>query len=128
MARFSRIETPMPASPAARTNKAQARPQRPAPQPAEGRRPPPLLNDPHAPEIFTTGCCGLSIGAGFVTVTFESAHCDHSDPSCPTERIVVGRMVMPIGAAQALTLQLNDALQRSGLSPSRAATAGMVAQ
>jgi hypothetical protein len=35
---------------------------------------------------------------------------------------------MPIGAAQALVLQLNDALQRSGLSPSRAATTGMMAQ
>jgi hypothetical protein len=90
--------------------------------------PPRLINNPHAPEIFTTGCCGLSIGAGTVTVTFESARCDHSDPAGPMERVVVGRMVMPVGAAQALVLQLNDALQRSGLSPSRAVTAGMVAQ
>ena len=94
-----------------------------APQP-----PVPLINDPHAPEVFTTGCCGLSIGPGTVTVTFESARCDHSDPSCPMQRVVVNRMVMPIQAAQALVLQLNDALQRSGLSPSKAVTAGMVAQ
>jgi hypothetical protein len=94
-----------------------------APQPV-----PPLLNNPHAPEIFTTGCCGLSIGAGTVTITFESAHCDHSDPNCPMERVVVNRTIMPIQAAQALVLQLNDALQRSGHSPSKAATAGMVAQ
>ena len=88
----------------------------------------PLINDPHAPEVFTTGCCGLSIGAGTVAVTFESARCDHSDPNCAMQRVVVNRLVMPIGAAQALVLQLNDALQRSGLSPSHAATAGMVAQ
>jgi hypothetical protein len=98
------------------------------PSPAPAKAPPPLLNNPHAPEIFTTGCCGLTIGSGVVAVTFESARCDHSDPNCPTDRVVVGRMVMPIGAAQALVLQLNDALQRTGLSPSRAATAGMVAQ
>ncbi|WP_174300716.1 hypothetical protein [Caulobacter sp. S45] len=88
----------------------------------------PLINDPHAPEVFTTGCCGLSIGPGTVTVTFESARCDHSDPTCPIQRVVVNRMVMPIQAAQALVLQLNDALQRSGLSPSRAVTAGMAQQ
>lgn len=116
----------MPASASARTRTpAPLREEAPAPLRAETPR---LINDPHAPEIFTTGCCGLSIGAGTVGVTFESARCDHSDPTCPTQRVVVGRMVMPIAAAQALVLQLNDALQRSGLSPSRAATMGMSAQ
>lgn len=101
----------------------------PSIEPAVAPRPvPPLVNNPHAPEVFTTGCCGLSIGPGTVTITFESAHCDHSDPHCPMERVVVNRMVMPVQAAQALVLQLNDALQRSGHSPSKAATAGMVAQ
>ncbi len=100
-----------------------------SPEPRLTAQPPaPLINDPHAPEVFTTGCCGLSIGPGTVTVTFESARCDHSDPNCAMQRVVVNRMVMPIQAAQALVLQLNDALQRSGLSPSKAATAGMVPQ
>jgi len=116
----------MPARDLART-KTQARtaPEEPSPVASS---PPRLINNPHALETFTTGCCGLSIGGGTVAMTFESARCDHSDPTCPLERVVVGRIVMPIGAAQALVLQLNDALQRSGLSPSRAATVGMVAQ
>jgi len=114
----------MPSRDLART-KTQARTAREEPV---APSPPRLINDPHAPETFTTGCCGLSIGGGTVAMTFESARCDHSDPTCPLERVVVGRIVMPIGAAQALVLQLNDALQRSGLSPSRAATVGMVAQ
>ena len=101
----------------------------PTAQRAAAPQPPiPLINDPHAPEVFTTGCCGLSIGPGTVAVTFESARCDHSDPNCAMQRVVVNRLVMPIAAAQALVLQLNDALQRSGLSPSQAATSGMVAQ
>jgi hypothetical protein len=89
---------------------------------------PRLINDPHAPETYTTGCCGFSIGPGTATLTFESARCDHSDPSCPMDRVVVSRLVMPIAAAQALVIQLNDALQKCGQSPSRAATAGMVPQ
>jgi hypothetical protein len=43
-------------------------------------------------------------------------------------RVVVGRIVLPIQAAQALVIKLNTSLQRSGFNPSRAATAGMIAQ
>ena len=100
---------------------------RPAPAPAPAH-PPKLLNDPFAPETFTTGCCGLSIGPSTVTLTLESARCDHSDAACPVERVVVGRVVMPLQAAQALVLQLNDALSRSGLSPTQAVTVGMMPQ
>ena len=117
----------MPAPTLPRT-KTQAKLPRAEPATVSRSKPPRLINDPHAPETFTTGCCGLSIGSGVVAVTFESARCDHSDPDCPTSQVVVGRVVMPVGAAQALVLKLNDALQRSGLSPSRAVTAAMVAQ
>jgi len=99
----------------------------PAPTPvaAEGPR---LIDDPHAPEFFATSCCGFSIGQGHVTLTFESARCNHFDPKCAMNRVVVGRIVLPIQAAQALVIELNNSLQRSGFNPSRAATAGMVPQ
>jgi len=99
----------------------------PAPTPvvAEGPR---LIDDPHAPEFFATSCCGFSIGQGHVTLTFESARCNHFDPKCTMNRVVVGRIVLPIQAAQALVIELNTSLQRSGFNPSRAATAGMIPQ
>ena len=87
-----------------------------------------LIDDPLAPEIFTSRCCGYSIGAGAITLTFESARCNHFDANGAMNRVVVGRIVMPIQAAQALVLDLNASLQGAGLSPSQAATAGMVAQ
>jgi hypothetical protein len=112
-----------------------AAPARPAPEPApappqiaavaEGPR---LIDDPHAPEFFATSCCGFSIGQGHVTLTFESARCNHFDPKCGMSRVVVGRIVLPIQAAQALVIELNTSLQRSGFNPSRAATAGMLPQ
>jgi hypothetical protein len=97
----------------------------PSPVIAEG---PVLLDDPHAPEVFATSCCGFSIGQGHVTLTFESARCNHFDPKSRMSRVVVGRIVLPIQAAQALVIELNTSLQRSGFNPSRAATAGMIPQ
>jgi hypothetical protein len=97
----------------------------PAPVVVEGPR---LIDDPHAPEFFATSCCGFSIGQGHVTLTFESARCNHFDPKSPMSRVVVGRIVLPIQAAQALVIELNTSLQRSGFNPSRAATAGMIPQ
>ena len=87
-----------------------------------------LIDDPHAPEFFTSRCCGFSVGQGNVTLTFESVRYDHFDPHGAMIRVVVARIVMPIPAAQALVIDLNASLQGSGLSPSQAATAGMVAQ
>jgi len=87
-----------------------------------------LIDDPHAPEFFTSRCCGFSIGQGNITLTFESVRYDHFDQNGAMNRVVIGRVVMPIQAAQALVVDLNSSLQGSGLSPSQAATAGMVAQ
>jgi hypothetical protein len=87
-----------------------------------------LIDDPMAPEFFTSRCVGYSIGQGNVTLTFESLRCNHFDPNGGMNRVVVGRIIMPVEAAQALVVDLNASLQGAGLSPSRAATAGMVAQ
>ena len=100
----------------------------PTPQPPVAPRTPKLLDDVHAPEFFTSMCSGFSMGQGNITLTFESARCDHSDPNGGLNRVVVGRVVMPIQAAQALVIELNNCLQRSGFNPSQAAVAGMVAQ
>lgn len=100
----------------------------PAFQPPTQARTMTLIDDPHAPEFFTSRCCGFSIGQGNVTLTFESVRCNHFDAHGAMNRVVVGRVVMPIQAAQALVLELNSSLQGSGLGPVQAATAGMVAQ
>jgi hypothetical protein len=104
-----------------------AQPPAPAPNPvvAPGPR---RIDKPQSPEFFATSCCGFSIGQGHVTLTFESARCNHFDPKCGMNRVVVSRIVLPIQAAQALVIELNTSLQRSGFNPSRAATAGMIPQ
>lgn len=109
---------------AAAERAAEPRPiQTPAPAPALR-----LVDDPKAPEIYASACAGFSIGQGNVVLTLESARCNHFEPGSPMSRVVVGRIVLPVQAAQALVIELNNALNRSGHSPSRAATAGMVPQ
>jgi hypothetical protein len=121
-----------PRSKAAHGAKPQIAPQpQLSPQPPRALEAPVLpkgIDDPTAPEFFASGCCGFSIGQGHVTLTFESVRCNHFDANGAMTRVVVGRVVMPVQAAQALVLELNNSLQRSGFSPSRAATMGMVAQ
>jgi hypothetical protein len=87
-----------------------------------------MMDDPRAPEFYTSSFSGFSIQQGNITLTFESARCNHFDPTCSMTRVVVGRVTMPLQAAQSLVLQLNDALTRVGMSPSSAATLGMAVQ
>ena len=89
---------------------------------------PPLLDNPLASEFFSSLCCGFSLVQGTITLTFETTRCDHTSPGGTMVRLIVGRVTMPILGAQALALDLNNCLNRSGFSPSHAATEGMVAQ
>ena len=89
-------------------------------RPAEPAQPA-LVDNPFAPELLATGFAGISNIAGIVTVTLESARYDHSRPNPAMERVVVGRIAMPVSAAQALVMALNGFLEQQGFSPSKAA-------
>ena len=81
---------------------------------------PPLVNNPFAPELLVTGFAGLSNLGGIINLTLESLQCDHSRPSPALDRVAVGRLALPIPAAQTLVLALNGFLEQQGFSPSRA--------
>ncbi len=93
------------------------REQHPAPQPV-------LIDNLFAPEIFVSGIAGFALLADALHLTLDTARYDHSQPSPVLERVVVGRLVLPIGSAQALVTTLNAFLEQHGLSPSKAAAAG----
>jgi hypothetical protein len=80
-----------------------------------------FADDLKAPEVFSTGAAGFGLLFGNVVVTFESAKYDHSDPPGPVTRAVNLRLVLPIPAAQALVLGLNDYLVKQGFDPMAAA-------
>jgi hypothetical protein len=77
---------------------------------------PKLLDDPKAPEIYATAASGFFNANGTISITLESARADHSKSPAPVSRVVVGRLVMPAGGAQALAVGLFDFLEKQGFS------------
>lgn len=67
-----------------------------------------------APEIFATEGTYFSLTGPNVTVTLTSLRWDNSHQPPVLKRVVVGRLVMPIAAAQSLTVTLYDHLTKHG--------------
>jgi hypothetical protein len=55
-----------------------------------------------APEFFADEATGFFIHQGTLSITFASARVDHRSDPGPVNRVVVGRVVLPISAAAAL--------------------------
>jgi hypothetical protein len=87
-----------------------------------------FVDNPHAPEIFASGIAGVFRTGDNIAVTVESARVDHATTPGPVNRVVVGRVVLTVAAAQALVLSLNGFLEQQGLSPSEALKGGQTAQ
>ena len=74
-----------------------------------------FIDDPHAPELYASNFSGIQLLQGNAVITLESARADHSTGAGSVNRVVVGRIVMPIAVAQSLALQLNSLLGQGGL-------------
>lgn len=85
---------------------------------------PSLIDNPFAPELLATGFAGFANMGSFIQVTLESLRGDHASASPRMDRVVVGRLVLPVPTAQALVTALNGFLEQQGLSPSKAAADG----
>ena len=76
-----------------------------------------FLDNPHAPEVFITDASGFHLHEGVVTVALESARIDHATSPGPINRVVVGRVSMPLGAAMRMAVSLYDFLKQMGHDP-----------
>jgi hypothetical protein len=77
----------------------------------------PYLHNSQAPEFYSTGPAGYWLHEGILTITFETAAPFHGGDNRPVERVVNGRLVMSVPAAQRLVLGLYDFLKGMGLDP-----------
>lgn len=83
----------------------------------------PLVDNPHAPEVFASNASGFVNIDGSIVITLEARKSDFSGDSPKATRHVVGRLIMPASGAHALAVGLFDYLKSIGLDPS-AGTAG----
>ncbi|MBZ9874986.1 hypothetical protein LB542_29575 [Mesorhizobium sp. BR1-1-9] len=77
---------------------------------------PTFLDNPHAPDVYADAATGFFAWGGNIKITFESARVDHSSSPGPVNRVVSGRLVMPIGQAEALAKGLLDFIEKQRTS------------
>jgi hypothetical protein len=78
---------------------------------------PVLVGDPLAPDIFVDEAAGFYLLGGNVRVTFSTWRVDHEQSPSAAHRVVICRLVMPVGQAEALVKGLGDFLGRMRAPP-----------
>jgi hypothetical protein len=77
---------------------------------------PAILDDLHAPVMFADDALSYSLLDGTVRITFSCLK--FTQPEGVPVRVVSGRLVMGIDAAQRMVVGLNDFMESRGLGPS----------
>jgi hypothetical protein len=71
------------------------------------KQPPlPLIDNPSAPDLFADEAVGFFVVNNTMRITFASARADHTTSSGTKTRVVTGRLVIPIAAADRLQKML----------------------
>lgn len=75
-----------------------------------------FIDNPHAPEVFAAQHAGIWITNGNVHITLESGRVQYSSNGAVLNRVVMARLVMPIGGAEDLAVKLFNLLKEQGAS------------
>lgn len=73
---------------------------------------PAFIDNPHAPDVFADEAMGFFLASGNVRITFVSYRVNHSVSPGPVSRVVIGRLVMSLPAAEAMHRGLADFIAR----------------
>ena len=71
-----------------------------------------FLDKPHAPDVFADNATGFFNLNGNIRITLESVRVDHSSAPGPVRRVAIGRLVMPLAAAEAMAKNILDFINR----------------
>jgi hypothetical protein len=73
---------------------------------------PSLLHNPHTPDMFADAATGIFTFNGCMRVTFESVRSNYAHTPAALDRVVVGRVVMPVLAAEAMAQSILAQVKR----------------
>jgi hypothetical protein len=76
-----------------------------------------FIDNPLAPDVFADTAVGFTNFNGVVRIALASSRTHHASATGPVNQVVVGRLVMPILAAQNLAVGLFDFLKSHGIDP-----------
>jgi len=71
-----------------------------------------LVDNLGAPDFFADGCIGAFLTNGNVHMTLTSRRCDYTKQPNVFSEVVIGRMVMPLAAAENMVNFLSDFVVR----------------
>ena len=66
----------------------------------------PLVDNSFAPSLFADASTGLQNLGGVLRITLECAQADHSTDEASGNRVVVGRVLMPLSAAETMAAEI----------------------
>ena len=61
-----------------------------------------FIDNPHAPEFFADEASGIAFLNENIRLTFESMRVNHVTSPGPVNRVVIGRLVIPLAGAERL--------------------------
>lgn len=71
-----------------------------------------LVHNPFSQDIYADSAVGFFTYNGNMRITLESVRSDYTQEPIATDRVVVGRLVMPVAAAEALAKGILEQLER----------------
>lgn len=73
---------------------------------------PKIINNPLSPDVFADAAIGFFTFNGNMRITLESARSDYSTSPIEVDRVVIGRLVMPVDSAEAMAKAILDQIGR----------------
>jgi len=71
-----------------------------------------LIHNPYSQDLYADAAVGFFTYNGNMRITLESVRSDYTQEPISTDRVVVGRLVMPISAAEVLARGILDQIER----------------
>ncbi len=76
-----------------------------------------LIHNPYSQDIYADAAVGFFTYSGNMRITLESVRSNYTQEPIATDRVVVGRLVMPVAAAEALAKGILEQLERLKAEP-----------
>ena len=71
-----------------------------------------VIDNQNAPEIFASEVAGYTIAGGNLSLTLASTRATWAEGVITNKRFIVGRIILPLGAASIMSVELFDFLKK----------------